>query len=227
MMNDTDLKPLPAPRAFIFDVDGTIIDNMSYHNITWQIYFARHGKQMTISQVLKATGGKTAVEVIRSVIDPNISDEEAEKGVREKEDLYYQLYGDHRVPIAGFTELLTWARAHQVKLGVATSADWLNIQFNLGGTGLLHSFDTIVGSEDITHGKPDPEIFLLTASRLGVQPADCLVFEDSLPGLEAAHRAGIPSVAITTSYTASQLTQLPGVIRVVDDYTGLRFSLEN
>ena len=196
---------------------------MSYHNITWQVYFARRGVQMTISQVLKATGGKTGIEVVRSVIDPALSVEEAEKCVREKEDLYYQLYGDHRVPIAGFTDMLAWARGHQVKLGVAISADWKNIDFNLGGVGLLHSFDTIVGSEDIVHGKPDPEIFLLAASRLDVDPKDCLVFEDSLPGLEAAHRAGMQSIAITTSYTASQLQPLPGVIRVVDDYTGLRF----
>ena len=82
-------------------------------------------------------------------------------------------------------------------------------------------FSVIVSANDVNRGKPDPEIFLLAAKRLGVNPGECLVFEDSLVGVEGARNAGMKVVAITTGYPAEKLLQYPAVIRVVNDYSEL------
>ena len=104
----------------------------------------------------------------------------------------------------GLVEFLQQARAAGMRLGVATAANWENVEFVLQGIGLRDAFDTIVTADDITRGKPDPEIFLIAAQRLGVPPERCLVFEDALMGIEAARRAGMDLVALTTSITATK-----------------------
>jgi len=118
----------------------------------------------------------------------------------------------------GLVEFLQQARAAGMRLGVATAANWENVEFVLRGIGLRDAFDTIVTADDITRGKPDPEIFLIAAQRLGVSPARCLVFEDSLMGIEAARRAGMDSVALTTTISAQKFASLSGVKLSAGDY---------
>ena len=108
----------------------------------------------------------------------------------------------HLRPLIGLPEFLQQARAAGMRLGVATAADLVNAAFVLEGIGLRQVFDVIVTADDITRGKPDPEIFLLAAQRLGVPPGRCLVFEDAPMGIEAARRAGMLAVALTTSISS-------------------------
>jgi HAD superfamily hydrolase (TIGR01509 family) len=121
----------------------------------------------------------------------------------------------------GLVESLLQARAPAVLLGVAAAAHCQNVEFVLQGISLRSAFDTIVTGDDISRGKPDPEIFLIAAQRLGVPPARCLVFEDSLMGIEAARRAGMDSVALTTTIAAKKVSGLTGVKLTAVDYSAL------
>ena len=95
------------------------------------------------------------------------------------------------------------------------------VEFVLNNLNIARFFEAVVSAQDVKNGKPDPEIFLVAASRLGVDPQDCLVIEDTLAGLQGAQRAGMPSIAITTGFPAEILSGYASVIKVIDDFRGL------
>jgi HAD superfamily hydrolase (TIGR01509 family) len=124
--------------------------------------------------------------------------------------------------IAGLPGFLEQARRLGVPLALATSAGKVNIEYTLTGTGLKAYFDVLVGGEEVQHGKPDPEIFLMAAQRLGIPPQRCLVFEDALLGVEAACRAGMKAIAITTTIPAKDFVGVCPVLEIAGDFLDLR-----
>lgn len=207
--------------AFIFDMDGTLVDNMSFHTDAWIEYLTELGTNPDPLTFMELTAGKINTEIFRMFLGADLTDEQIAFHSAEKEDRYRRLYLPHMRPMPGLVEFLQQARAAGMRLGVATAANWENVEFVLQGIGLREAFDTIVTADDITRGKPDPEIFLIAAQRLGVPQARCLVFEDSLMGIEAARRAGMASVALTTSITAQKVANLTGVKLAAGDFSGL------
>lgn len=207
--------------AFIFDMDGTLVDNMSFHFEAWIEYLTELGTNPDPRTFMELTAGKINPEIFRMFLGADLTDDQITFHAAKKEDRYRRLYLPHMRPMPGLVKFLEQARAAGMLLGVATAANWENVEFVLQGIGLRDAFDTIVTADDITRGKPDPEIFLIAAQRLGVPPARCLVFEDSLMGIEAAHRAGMDSVALTTSITAQKVTNLTGVKLSAGDYSAL------
>lgn len=208
-------------RAFIFDMDGTIVDNMAYHTRSWLEFFARRGKLYEADAFFRETAGAQGREILRARLGPEVSDEEIRALALEKDALYREMYGPYRRAIEGLDQLVTGARNRGVKLAVATSAPPLNIVFTLDELDLRARFDTVVGAADVAHGKPHPDVFLKAAERLGVDPADCIVFEDAPMGVEAARRAGMRAVVITTTLPAEAFAEYDNVIRVVNDYADL------
>jgi len=206
--------------AFIFDIDGTMIDSMPFHARSWDIFVARHGVGALDEDFFRRTAGRTASEVMREIFGP-LSEADAVTLAREKEALYRELFADEFREIAGFTAFARTAKAAGVRLACATAGDPDNIAFALGGLGLADFFDAAVGAHDVKRGKPEPELFLLAARKVGERPDACLVFEDAPLGIEGARRAGMRAVAIASTLPAEELGAAPHVIASASDFTTL------
>ena len=210
-----------AKRAFIFDMDGTIVDNMSFHTQSWITFFQRRGKDIDADEFFRTTAGRQGKEIIRSHMGEHLLDDEVLTLNEEKEAVYRELYEPHRKTVAGFDELIASARESSVALAVATAAPNANIVFTLDGLDLRHHFDAVVGAADVARGKPHPDVFLLAAERCGVLPEDCIVFEDAPLGVEAARRAGMKAVVLTTTLPAEAFAEFDNVIHIASDFSQL------
>jgi beta-phosphoglucomutase family hydrolase len=209
------------PTAFIFDMDGTIVDSMPYHTRTWLNLLAAEGVQVGFDEFNRRTGGLPNPEVVHTFFGAHLSDTETAAIAEQKENLYRAALRPDLKPIDGVIEFLREARRLNIPLALATSAPQENIEFILSGIQAREFFRVVVGVVDIQRGKPDPQIFLLAAERLGVPPEQCVAFEDSPAGVEAARRAGMKIVAVTSSVPASEFEGRSGVIRVIRDFTRL------
>jgi beta-phosphoglucomutase len=207
--------------AFIFDMDGTIVDNMAFHMDSWLAFFARRGKTYDPDAFFRETAGAQGREILRERLGPDIPDDEIAVLAQEKDVLYREIYGPHRGAIQGFEAFVASARAQGVRLAVATSAPPANIVFTLDELDLRRHFDAVVGAADVARGKPHPDVFLKAAEKLGVPPADCIVFEDAPMGVEAARRAGMRAVVITTTLPAEAFREFDNVVRIVEHYEEL------
>lgn len=207
--------------AFIFDMDGTLLDNMGFHRDVWVEFLAEKGIRINAEQFSAFSAGRTNSEILRQLIGPHLSDRQVEEFSEAKEEMYRSRYRHLMKPAEGLPAFLLRAREIGAPLAVASSAGCDNIHFHLEVLDLEGIFDVLVGSEDVRRGKPDPEIFLTASQRLGVAPARCLVFEDTPAGIEAAQRAGMRVVAFTTSYSSERLRQIQAVLRVEDNFKAL------
>ena len=210
-----------AKRAFIFDMDGTIVDNMAFHTQSWITFFQRRGKDIDADEFFRTTAGRQGKEIIRSHMGEHLLDDEVLTLNEEKEAVYRELYEPHRKTVAGFDELIASARDSSVVLAVATAAPNANIVFTLDGLDLRRHFDAVVGAADVARGKPHPDVFLLAAERCGVLPEDCIVFEDAPLGVEAARRAGMKAVVLTTTLPAEAFAEFDNVIHIASDFSQL------
>ena len=206
--------------AFIFDIDGTIIDSMPFHERSWDVFLMGRGVPAVGADFFRRTAGRTGVEVMRELFGP-LSEGDAHAFVREKEAIYRELFAPEFREIAGFTAFARKAKAAGVRLACATAGDPDNIAFALGGLALQGFFDAAVGAHDVARGKPEPDLFLLAAARIGADPRECLVFEDAPLGIEAARRAGMRAVAITSTVPAEELGAPAHVVARAQDFTTL------
>lgn len=212
-------------QAFVFDMDGTIVDNMAFHTRSWISFFERRGLALDADEFFRATAGRQGGEIMRAYLGEHLTDEEVGQLNHEKESVYRELYGPHRKAVAGFDALVAQARAHGVKLAVGTAAPPANVAFTLDGLDLRRYFDAIVGAADVARGKPHPDVFLKAAELCGVAPEHCIVFEDAPLGVEAARRAGMRCVVLTTTLPASAFTGFDNVIAIVRDFSELKTEL--
>jgi beta-phosphoglucomutase family hydrolase len=210
-----------AKRAFIFDMDGTIVDNMAFHTKSWVTFFQRRGKGIDADEFFRTTAGRQGKEIIRSHMGEHLADDEVALLNHEKEAVYRELYEPHRRTVDGFDALVAQARAHGVALAVATAAPSANITFTLDGLDLRRHFDAVVGAADVPRGKPHPDVFLKAAERVDAVPGDCIVFEDAPLGVEAARRAGMRCVVLTTTLPAEAFAGYDNVVKIVRDFSEL------
>ena len=210
-----------AARAFVFDMDGTIVDNMAFHTRSWITFFERRGKAVDADEFFRTTAGRQGQEIIRSHLEQELADDEVATLIHEKEGVYRELYAPHLRAVSGFEDLIATARASGTKLAVATAAPPANIEFTLDGLDLRRHFDAIVGAADVARGKPHPDVFLEAARRCGVAPEHCIVFEDAPLGVEAARRAGMRAVVLTTTLPASSFAEFDNIVAIVNDFSEL------
>lgn len=208
-------------RAFIFDMDGTLVDNMRFHDEALQKMLLENGIETDVRPFLVNIAGKTNREIIPSFFPDATEERLLELGLR-KESLYRELFLPERKPIAGVVEFLTEAKQIGIKMAVATAAPVANMEFILDGLNLRRFFNAITTAADVKNGKPNPEIFLKSAEKLGVKPENCLVFEDAIGGFEAAHRAGIKSIGISTVNSVEEILRLDSVVEAHANFSNLK-----
>lgn len=203
--------------AFIFDMDGTMIDSMPHHTQSWAAFARRHGLEIETAELMRRTTGRTGVEGMRELFGRGIPEHEALALVHEKESIYRELFAPVFAEVRGFRRFAARALAHGLKVGVGTAGDKHNIAFALAHLKMEPPPQAVVGGDEGHAGKPEPAIFLEVARRLGVDARRCIVFEDAPFGIEAARRAGMRAVAMCTGHTADELAG-PHVIAQVRDY---------
>ncbi len=207
-------------HAFIFDMDGVLTDNMRFHADSWVELFSDFGLQgLDAERYLVETAGMKGLDVLRYFLDPQISETEAER-LTELKDFLYRVMSRHLIkPMPGLEAFLDTAGEQGVRLGIGTGAGQKNIDYVLGILNMTNTFQAIVDPSQVRHGKPQPDIFLRAATLLEVPPSACIVFEDALPGVEAARKAGMQCVAVTTTNSADAFSQFDNVLQVIDDFT--------
>ena len=208
-------------RAFVFDMDGTIVDNMDFHTKSWITFFERRGQTIDADAFFRTTAGRQGKEIIRSALGEHLGDDEVALLNHEKESVYREIYAPHRKTVSGFDALIARAQANGIALAVATAAPPANIEFTLDGLDLRRHFDVVVGAADVARGKPHPDVFLKAAELCGVAPEHCIVFEDAPLGVEAARRAGMRCVVLTTTLPAASFAGFDNVIAIAADFSEL------
>lgn len=184
-----------AHRAVLWDMDGTLLDSAEFHWLSWQEALAAEGRAIGRDR-FDATFGRRNTSILRDLFGDDFPAADIARIAAAKEERYRELAR------AGDVTPLPWVREWVDRLGaagwkqaVASSAPHLNISTLLEALDLADRFDAVVGDEDVTTGKPDPEVFLTAAAKLGVAPVRCIVVEDAAAGVEGAHRAGMRSIA--------------------------------
>jgi beta-phosphoglucomutase family hydrolase len=210
-------------EAFIFDMDGTMIDSMPWHARSWVEFVERHGLKLDVTDILARTTGRTGAECMRELFERELSDAECQALVHEKEEIYRAMFSDNFTEVAGFSAFAKAAVARGLKVAVGTAGDRHNIEFAMSRLKMDPLPLAIVGGDEGFAGKPTPEIFLEAARRIGVPPERCIVFEDAPFGIEAARRGGMRAVAVCSTHSAAELAG-PHVIAAVRDYDELAHS---
>jgi len=186
-------------KAVIFDFDGVILDSEAIHEQTWETLLGRYGIPFT-NQMKIDVKGRSARDNLRKILGSRFKDEHLTPIVQERIKLFQGLLRKDMKLIKGVEVFLKALRDHNYKIGLATASIKQNLAMVFETYSIKKLFDVIVSSEDVTHGKPHPEIFLKAASLLGIKSVECLVFEDALTGMEAAQRAGMKVGFIISSF---------------------------
>ena len=202
-------------RAVLWDLDGTLVDSEEYHWQSWRHALTSDGVSVTHDQ-FKASFGQRNEGILRRWLGPDATLDRINRVADAKEVEYRRLAAAHGLtPLPGAAEWLVRLQAAGWKQAIASSAPRLNVDVMLGALHLERYFDAIVSSEDVTRGKPEPDVFLTAAERLTVPPDRCIVVEDAAAGVEAARRAGMRSIGVSRAGVLASdvfvrsLTELP------------------
>jgi beta-phosphoglucomutase family hydrolase len=193
--------------AAIFDWDGVVIDSSAQHERSWELLSGETGKALPAGYFKSGFGKKNEV-IISEILGWSRDLVEIQRLGDRKEELYRKLVSQGGMTILpGARELLAALRTAGVPRAVGSSTPRKNLDSIFASTGLGEFFDAVVSAEDVVNGKPAPDVFLKAASLLGVEPHCCVVLEDALFGIEAAHRAGMKVVAVATTNPVELLGQ--------------------
>ena len=203
--------------AAIFDWDGVIIDSSRPHDLSWQALAAENTRSLPPGFFLKSFGMKNQ-QIIAELLGWSKAPEEIERLGGRKEALYREIIRREGIaPLPGVVDFLSQLQKAGVPCAVASSTPRENIECVIDTLGIRQHFQAIVAAEDVRHGKPNPEVFLLAAQKLGMAPSASVVFEDAHVGIEAARNAGMKVIALATTHPAESLREADRVVRRLDE----------
>jgi beta-phosphoglucomutase len=206
-------------KAILFDLNGTMIDDMHYHTKAWyNILNNDLNANIGWEDVKKEMYGKNAEVLVRIFGEGRFTDVEINKLSVDKEDQYRQEFFPHLKLIDGLDSFLEKAAKKNVKMAIASAAITKNVDFVLDNLQIREYFGAVVSADDVHTSKPHPESFLRAAALLGIVPEDCIVLEDAPKGVEAALNAGMQAVVLTTMHSEEEFLQYPNVVAFVKDY---------
>jgi beta-phosphoglucomutase len=205
-------------KAFLFDLNGTMIDDMQYHINAWYRILNELGAGISMERMKEECYGKND-ELLERMFPGRFTSEEIARMSFEKEKQYQAEFKPHLTLLPGLHGFLQKAKEQEIAVAIGSAAILFNIDFVLDGLAIRHYFDVIVGAEDVKESKPSPETYLTCAARLGIETSSCIVFEDSTKGVESALLAGMDCVAITTLHEKHAFEPYNNVLMCVADYT--------
>jgi len=188
-------------RAVLWDLDGTLVDSEEYHWLAWRDAMRGEGVELTYERFLGSFGQRND-RILGTWLGPDVDSERVQRIGDGKEAEYRRLAETRGLePLPGAREWLIALRGAGWKQAIASSAPRENVETMLRVLDLAQYLDVIVSAEDVTLGKPDPQVFLAAAAKLGVPPAQCIVVEDAAAGVEGARRGGMKSIGVTKNGT--------------------------
>ena len=206
-----------ATSACIFDMDGVLIDSGAHHRSAWQALIKEIGVEPADPDFWRFGIGRRSEDALPLMLGRAVPADELARLARRKRELYADFSRHGTQAVAGAVEFVGHLERLGVPRAVGTSATRPDVDALLGELGLLRRFQAVVSAEDVTRGKPDPQVYLEAARRLGVEPARCLVFEDSTSGIAAALAAGMRAVGVTTAHAPGELAAA-GAERAIADF---------
>lgn len=211
-------------KAFIFDLNGTMINDMPYHTKAWQsLLNDQLGGNFTWEEVKKQMYGKNPEVLVRMFGPDRFTMEEMNDLSYKKEERYQQEFLPQLALLPGLHQFLEAAYQLGIPMAIGSAAIPFNIDFVLDNLNIRHYFNGIVSADDVELSKPHPETFLKAAQLLNVIPTDCLVFEDVPKGVEAAANAGMKAVVLTTTHLPEEFAHQPNVLHFATDFTDKYF----
>ena len=223
---ETPLNLLQLPndqsvKGILFDLNGTMIDDMMIHHKAWQKKLAEHGLDLSLEEVRQTIHGVNE-EILERLFAHKYTVEERKQIAWEKEAAYREIFKPDLKLIDGLPAFLASLLHAGFPMAIGTAAPKENADFVLDELNMRSMFGALIHAGDVEKGKPNPEVFEKAASGIHLEAKDCLIFEDSPTGAEAAHNAGAPVVIITTTHTPEEFAHLPNVVHAMDDYKNIR-----
>ena len=209
-------------EAYLFDLNGTIIDDMQFHARAWYEILTNDLKsEITFEETILQMYGKNSELLERVFGKGYFTQQRMDELSMEKELRYQAAFKPHLKLIDGLAEFLEKAHSQGIKMAIGSAAIPFNIDFVLDNLNIRKYFPVVVSANDVMLSKPHPETFTKGAKLLNVEYAKCLVFEDAPKGIEAAQNAGMQSIAITTLHQSEDFSQYTNILKFIKDYTQL------
>ncbi|HSC52429.1 MAG TPA: HAD family phosphatase [Phnomibacter sp.] len=208
---------MSSKKAFLFDLNGTMVDDMRYHVVAWHDILNSLGAGLSMEQVNKECYGKND-ELLERIFPGRFSVAEKTSMSYAKEEAYQKAFRPHLKLIEGLGEYLEAAKQQGIRMAIGSAAIMFNIDFVIDNLHIRHYFDAIVSADDVVISKPHPETYLKCAEALNAKPADCLVFEDSPKGVESAKNAGMQSIVLLGMHTTMDFLDYNNVIYFGNNY---------
>lgn len=209
-------------KGFLFDLNGTMVNDMPYHIAAWHKEISALGSKLSLEQMKHECYGKND-ELLERVFPGRFTMEEKIKLGNDKEALYRVEFKPHLKLIDGLADFLATAANQNISMAIGSAAITENINFVIDNMNIRHFFDAIVSANNVVKSKPHPETFLKCAKLLALEPKDCLVFEDTPKGVECALNAGMKAVVILGEHTKEEFSKFHNVIFFANDYTTMPF----
>ena len=211
-------------KGIIFDMDGTIVDSLPYHYKAWKIFF-KENKVENFSEKLKDYKGGGTLDLLTTVLGNNYSKKELKSMVDDKEIIFRDIYKNNVIPIEGFIQMLESIKSQKILVGLASNAIRKNVKMILNELKIYNEFESIICGDEVENGKPNPEMFNKTAKIFKLDKKDCLIFEDSIEGLQGAVNSGIDAIGVKSS-SSDKILKSAGAKGTIKNYLNINFKLK-